>query len=98
MPTFEATINYNAVVEEFKENIIVCNHENETDKYYGFDLEDVRYNSLDIHYWGGRYSLNYDRPNDTFMQMQIHFCETCGNIDINTIYIPYLCDFSKCKC
>ena len=88
-PTFDVGMKLNAVVCEFKELAVIQNHE--TDKYVNI------FNDPDSEsrYWGGRYLACYRKGNIN-LQIQVQFCETCGNID--DAAVTYVCDSIRCKC
>ena len=78
------------IIHELKCCVIIQNHE--TDKYINI----FNPNANPGYYWGGRYGANYGSPYGTrFLQIQIQFCETCGNIErCHTL----LNNTIKCKC
>lgn len=76
------------VIHEFKTKVLIQNHE--TDKFTNI----FNPGANPGHYWGGRYGADYD-VDYTYVQIQIQFCETCGNIEMCNTFFS---DNIKCKC
>lgn len=80
---------FSEVINELKTIVLIQNHE--TNKFENIFNRDANLG----YYWGGRYGVNYGVPEAEHLQMQIQFCETCGNIEMCN---GYVCDTIKCKC
>ena len=79
------------IIYELENKVKIRNHE--TDEYTKF----IKKNEPNILYpWKGRYMVLIITNNDIKLHMQVNFCETCGNIDDDSI--DNLLDIIKCKC